>query len=264
MRIRSTLIRRLVELPDLKLKRFCIVDEDILDMHHVSEDALVRYVNGVGSTQDWQSVYWRSIDESYNTANIRRFVQNERHIWSTKLVYYEDDVDAECCSDADSGHNPDCAQYRRSRNPPYWRNGHFQDFSFYGPRLYCVQELDPDRANHSTRVWKFTSRDGEVGYGTDPLNFFDEWDLEAGDREEPTPYGKGLRDLAQALSWAIDRLVAGLGNLLQGHSSTTNKRTPPGMRNGVRSNSTRTAWTVRKTRMHIGYGKGIFWAWEVG
>jgi hypothetical protein len=52
-------------------------------------------------------------------------------------------------------------------------------------------------------VWKFTCRDGEVGYGTDPLDFFDDWDLEAGDREEPTPYGKSLRHYAQIFSkWA--------------------------------------------------------------
>lgn len=37
-------------------------------------------------------------------------------------------------------------------------------------------------------IWKFTRRDGLVTYSHDPYEWFDDWDLEAGDREEPTPF----------------------------------------------------------------------------
>ncbi|KAH8746113.1 hypothetical protein F5883DRAFT_654211 [Diaporthe sp. PMI_573] len=29
---------------------------------------------------------------------------------------------------------------------------------------------------HRTQVWKFVRRDGQYGYGTEPLSFFDDWD----------------------------------------------------------------------------------------
>ena len=57
---------------------------------------------------------------------------------------------------------------------------------------YQVQESLPHR--HLTKIWKFTSRDGEVYFGHDPLIQFDDWDPDPGDVEEPTPYCQELRD----------------------------------------------------------------------
>ncbi|KAK3356361.1 hypothetical protein B0T25DRAFT_565734 [Lasiosphaeria hispida] len=45
---------------------------------------------------------------------------------------------------------------------------------------------------------RLTSRNGEVGYSDDPLEWFEKWDLKAGDKEEPTPPCNALRDFVAA------------------------------------------------------------------
>ncbi|KAK0668392.1 hypothetical protein QBC41DRAFT_347236 [Cercophora samala] len=66
----------------------------------------------------------------------------------------------------------------------------------YGPenrgRVFAFQVAEDSPHGHKTVGWKFTSRDGPVGYGTDPLRWFEDWDPEAGDREEPLPDCKAL------------------------------------------------------------------------
>ncbi|GAB1315229.1 hypothetical protein MFIFM68171_05439 [Madurella fahalii] len=61
-------------------------------------------------------------------------------------------------------------------------------------QIFCHQVPDTDPAGHPTQFWKFTSRDGEVSYGIDSLTWFEEWDTEAGDCEEPTPFCQALRE----------------------------------------------------------------------
>ncbi|KAK4195278.1 hypothetical protein QBC40DRAFT_316642 [Triangularia verruculosa] len=40
-------------------------------------------------------------------------------------------------------------------------------------------------------------KDGVVAYGDDPLEWFEDWDLEAGDREEPLPYFAALKEFSK-------------------------------------------------------------------
>jgi hypothetical protein len=65
------------------------------------------------------------------------------------------------------------------------------------PEVYCypVPADEPSVAgdgDHTTEIWRFTDRDGTIGYGRNPLTWFDEWDTAAGDVEEPTPFSHAL------------------------------------------------------------------------
>ncbi|KAI1080335.1 hypothetical protein F5B20DRAFT_540250 [Whalleya microplaca] len=45
-----------------------------------------------------------------------------------------------------------------------------------------------------TEMWRFEQRNGEVAYGDDPLEFFEDWEgSEAGDKAEPTPFGRRFK-----------------------------------------------------------------------
>lgn len=58
--------------------------------------------------------------------------------------------------------------------------------------IFCIRVPDGSNGGSTTEIWKFTHRNGTVGYGDEPLDWFEEWDVDAGDREEPTPFGSAL------------------------------------------------------------------------
>ncbi|CAH0023789.1 unnamed protein product [Clonostachys rhizophaga] len=93
----------------------------------------------------------------------------------------------------------------RIRNGPKWFWGsYFHDFherAIEG-EIYFMQVDDIHPQGWPTTIWKFTSREGLVYYGQDPLEAFEEWDTEQGDLEEATPYG---RDMELAISQTNDR-----------------------------------------------------------
>jgi hypothetical protein len=60
------------------------------------------------------------------------------------------------------------------------------------PAMYVYQVPEGLPSGYPTKIWRFTSRTGDVVYGHDPLLWFDEWDPEAGDVAEATPYGQIL------------------------------------------------------------------------
>ena len=57
------------------------------------------------------------------------------------------------------------------------------------PGAFQLSEIEDD---DTESIWRFTSRSGEKAYGRNPLVWFDEWDPEAGDQEEPTPFCQAL------------------------------------------------------------------------
>ena len=54
---------------------------------------------------------------------------------------------------------------------------------------------DPNVGEYETEIWKFVYRDGRYAHSREgekrpePLEFFEDWDPEQGDKLEPTPYG---------------------------------------------------------------------------
>jgi hypothetical protein len=60
---------------------------------------------------------------------------------------------------------------------------------------WAVKNEDgPRGAGHPTEMWRFEHRNGEVAFGDDPLEFWEDWEgSEAGDVVEATPFGWEFR-----------------------------------------------------------------------
>ncbi|KAK0704473.1 hypothetical protein B0H67DRAFT_557275 [Lasiosphaeris hirsuta] len=81
----------------------------------------------------------------------------------------------------------------RRRTGPRRAWGRFFHHDAIGGEIFCSQvPPDASTAGHPTEIWKFTHRNGEVAYGDDPSFWFEDWDSDAGDLEEPTPFGKAI------------------------------------------------------------------------
>lgn len=86
------------------------------------------------------------------------------------------------------------------RESPYWAWD-----VFHGESVYCYRVDQPHPKQHPTVIWKFTSRDGTFALGKDPLNWWEEWDTDAGDVEEPTPFCDALDDFFADVQDALYR-----------------------------------------------------------
>jgi len=188
IRIRSTLIQHLIGLRSLKLKSFRILDEDAHIGSEVCESALVRYINGEGLSQEGGG---SDADEAPDMSRILRLLNDKHHIWSTTAVYFEDDEEPVYGSDVDEDDARESIEYRR-RNAPKWIYGY--SHSKTGGQVHCTPVSTIHPKGHPTKFWNFTHRDGSVQYGSDPFEWFSDWDVEAGDLEEPTPFCARLRE----------------------------------------------------------------------
>jgi len=111
----------------------------------------------------------------------------------TTLSDSNDDMDLDSESDTTS----ECSVDYRRRTAPRWVWTSFHDGSDSAKAQFLAFQVPATYLfGHRTELWRFTSRHGEVGYGDDPWAWFDDWDLEAGDKEEPLPYCDAFRDFA--------------------------------------------------------------------
>lgn len=79
----------------------------------------------------------------------------------------------------------------RQRNAPCWAWGrYFHDPEYPEGRAFYWPVPNNHPHAHATTWWKFVSRTGEVAIGDDPLTWFEDWDLSAGDSEFPTPFSQ--------------------------------------------------------------------------
>ncbi|KAK0620731.1 hypothetical protein B0T14DRAFT_567463 [Immersiella caudata] len=85
-------------------------------------------------------------------------------------------------------------EYRR-RTGPWWAWGRYFHLDDNG-QVFAWQVPEESSDEHKTETWRFTSRDSEVAFGDDPLEYFEDWDPEAGDHEEPMPYCPALTKFA--------------------------------------------------------------------
>ena len=114
----------------------------------------------------------------------------------------------EIYTDGDDGSDVDDDNPIVQHHPTYWVLDHV------GPNIIFYSKPTNDDGNgYSTQVWKFIYRDGSVAWTDrydevqDPLEFFEDWDSEKGDRVEPTPYGPkfdAFRKEHQLYSWKIE------------------------------------------------------------
>jgi hypothetical protein len=203
MPVKAKIIQQLADLPELRLKTFRVAEEDGGTI--VCERALLRYINGETNQQcpnpedcevGW---HYENCDEG-----VRRVVENMgNYDFATTSITFDEEQEPDWTLDVessigsedsqDSQDSQDSAELRLRRGPKWvWGRYFNREDGYEG--IYCHQVPDTHPNGHRTTVWKFMSRYGEVAYGDDPLEWFKEWDTNAGDIEEPTPYCEGLSE----------------------------------------------------------------------
>jgi hypothetical protein len=83
---------------------------------------------------------------------------------------------------------------KHCREAPHWMWGRGDDGR--GDVYYWVVENEdgPRGAGYPTEMWRFEHRNGEVAFGDDPLEFWEDWEgSETGDVTEATPFGWEFR-----------------------------------------------------------------------
>ncbi|KAG5979134.1 hypothetical protein E4U55_005536 [Claviceps digitariae] len=96
----------------------------------------------------------------------------------------------------------DFEQIARHEHAAKWRFGR----DWYG-RVWYWQVYDLELSGYETLHWNFKHRNGEVAFGEDPLEFWEDWEgYQSGDKAEPTPFVKELYDFSRQLEdkgWPI-------------------------------------------------------------
>lgn len=152
----------------------------LLRTEFVTEAALLRYLRGQAPVNDDD----RRVHDAVNPYN---------HVFISTHTRSEDD-----CGASERSSEDDSVEHRR-RTAPRWAWGRY--FHVPGHKIrglvfaFPVPEGGTVRG-HKTERWSFISRDGRVAYGDDPWEWFEDWDPDAGDREEPLPYCAALEEFA--------------------------------------------------------------------
>ncbi|KAL2256093.1 hypothetical protein VTK26DRAFT_2196 [Humicola hyalothermophila] len=216
--VKYSLLKLMREMSDLKLDSMRILDDTddpLTDIY--PDDFLVRYINGEEKSENGRIPNngngWAMREYGYDKFVRRIDDMTEQQLLDRRFFATGKSLDPQTAStdaqsDAGSDASADSFEERRRAAPKWAWGRYFHDARTAG-RIYCFQVPDSHPQAHPTTIFKFTSRDGEVAYGVDPLNYFEDWDIEAGDREEPTPYCDDLFEF-----WRQgDELVPSVGDL---------------------------------------------------
>ncbi|KAK3937475.1 hypothetical protein QBC46DRAFT_416061 [Diplogelasinospora grovesii] len=182
----------------------------------ISEQDLLSYLRGESSycnfqanhnseDEDWDYDWNDDADHSSNSDSSDNELVT---VFATHvLIAFFEDPPAEY-GDGDEGDgdrwnvHTDCDEGDRDLNEefgcapaPRWKWGSFVPQNNFMPGLYLWPVEHDEPNSHAT--YRFTSRDGEVGYGTEPLEFWEEWDPSCGDVAEPL----SIEDVANQSFW---------------------------------------------------------------
>ncbi|KAH6879522.1 hypothetical protein B0T10DRAFT_520153 [Thelonectria olida] len=185
-----SVMKRLSEIPALRLKSLRVVEHDY-PQQLIAEDELLCFIN-----KEPTSRYPNTPFATLETLKVTFATTTSDGV--RQYGSGDDDEQQSVYSDADSEDSHDV----RLRTAPKWTWGRYFHEDRDG-QVFYFQVPDSQPGGHPTINWKFTSRDGQVGIGSHPLEFFDDWDPEAGDIEEPVPY---CTDLYEFLN---ERVVSG-------------------------------------------------------
>ena len=197
--VHVNLIPRLAQLTDLNLKTMTVI-EDASNWSVVCGRALVRYVNGDPPRHDCGYHEEGYLDNGACDEVLCEWLEmsdpeNPNHQFVTCPL--DSEVRGHCDSDSGSDAESEASEdsmNRRQLSAPKWAWRHFIPTDESLPSgIYCFQVSDSDPLGHKTEYWKFTSRSGEMAHGVNPFDWFEDWDPDKGDLEEPTPYCDQLR-----------------------------------------------------------------------
>lgn len=206
--VKTDVVRQMAKIPGLHLSTMRVVEDEIWDFHRregrrrlpiLYEPALLRYLGDVGLDEGGSEEGCFDTRGDLVDGCCRNKVRMLVETWSpsffvTSSSPFVDDIDFESVTSSDRSEDSLDSMDHRLRTAPKWAWAHYLHKD--SPSIYCYRVSDSDSEGHVTEYWKFTSRNGEVAYGKDPLDFFDDWDVDAGDMEEPTPFCDALDSFA--------------------------------------------------------------------
>lgn len=186
---RTDIIGRIAKLPGLRLATLRVLNDYPTETPRaICAHALVRHINGAPCDllhTDCGEVIRAAVGLDSEQAPLFTTAEDcEGAFDAVSLV-------GSAPSEASFGSQHKSIMRQWCGDSPKWAWGRFYNEKKYG-RVYVFQVPSTDPKGSPTVLWKFTSRDGEVGYGDDPFEWFHEWDLGAGDSVEPTPYCRDL------------------------------------------------------------------------
>jgi hypothetical protein len=95
----------------------------------------------------------------------------------------------------------------------------FHDPAYPEGRVFYWRAPQDDLDAQPTTWWSFVSRDGKEAIGEEPLDWFEDWDINAGDEEAPTPFSGELmrwyKGMKEERRWLNTSTV---GNLMGSHA----------------------------------------------
>ncbi|KAH6649484.1 hypothetical protein F5144DRAFT_553161 [Chaetomium tenue] len=186
---RTDVIGRMAKLPGLRLATLRVLNDYPTEApRDMCEHALIHHINGVPC-----DVVHTDCDDAIHAVVDLETEQAPLFITTDGCEGAPDAVSlaGSAASEESFGSQHKSTMRQWCGESPKWAWGRFYHAKKHG-RVYVFQVPSTDPNGSPTVLWKFTSRDGEVGYGDDPFEWFDEWDLGAGDAVEPTPYCREL------------------------------------------------------------------------
>ncbi|CAJ2506265.1 Uu.00g003950.m01.CDS01 [Anthostomella pinea] len=163
----------------------------------VSEEALLAFVNnrddispfgpGIEATQTVSTAIYGSIPHGWSIAAC--FSPNPH-----PRAYEDTDAELDEDTDGEVDGGEGSGEWRNSQKTPYWGWDRFDG------RVACREVADEDAAEAQAKTtnWKFQRRDGATAVGSEPLDYFSDWDSDNGDVAIPTPHGEPLRSFRQS------------------------------------------------------------------
>ncbi|KAI1766510.1 hypothetical protein GGR53DRAFT_528597 [Hypoxylon sp. FL1150] len=197
-------VRDLMQLTGLQLDSITIRSNNDEFSHFIPQGRILPFING----------------ESYSIIATERYRLLEQHMceirtevsiydhhncstaayFDSKLGLFSEAYPITDLMEINSGSEEVDMEFGDSQEKTYWAWGKL------GQATYYWRVDRPELANTETTFWKFTKENGLVeAYGEDPLEYFADWDADAGDVATPMPYCAKLHEF----SWSrrVGRLV---------------------------------------------------------
>lgn len=169
------MIRELGDIPGLGLRTFCVQQDE--QCYEIVESALLRYLHKHPPL---------NADDTKITNILNRGTSD---IFKTVLATPQVGVGPRHYDE----YNPSGWEENSLLSPelhrytcPKWKFKRL--YSESDSRVMCYQVPESEAWGFPTKIWRFHHRSGAIALGDDPLEYFEDWDSEAGDYEVPTPY----------------------------------------------------------------------------
>lgn len=190
--VRRDMIEKMAEIPGLNLKSLRVMtsDEGLPEgiPEWVDERELLAFVNGEDDSGECiEHLQGQRLFNTFNTT-VNPAIRREQEALACDAWDHSIPPAADDCEDYQIGVHGSYgysvyARYKREAGAPRWGFGQFGGDLYFWP--------SSEEGACDTRTWRFTSRNGEVAFGDEPLEFFSDWesDDESGYVSEPTPAG---------------------------------------------------------------------------